>query len=156
MAGPITDADRIAAEGVLIPTRRGPLRLMYGMRGLRKLEDTYGGITELQEAMEALLASLTETGKGKAFGPLCDIIVPGLLHLGLTEDEALDCLLPRHVQLYTRAMETAMQEAFPDAEAPLDGVGNVPAQVPAAGSPGQSGTTSPPAATAEVTPDSGA
>lgn len=154
MSPTLTDADRLAAEGVPIPTNRGELRLVYGMRALRKLEDTYGGIGELQDAMQALMENLTTTGKGRAFGPLCDIIVPGLLHHGLSEDAALDCLLPRHVTLYTEAMSLAMRQAFPDEEpAP---VGNDDAQPPAAGSPGQSGSTLPPAATAETPPSSGA
>lgn len=157
MSKTVTDADRIAAEGVPIPTTRGELRLVYGMRALRKLEDTYGGIGELQDAMQALMENLTTTGKGKAFGPLCDIIVPGLLHHGLTEDQALDALIPRHVQAYTEAMQLAMQQAFPDEDAPA-GQGNDEAQVaaPADASPGPSGTTSPPAATAAAATSSGA
>lgn len=155
MSKTVTDADRIAAEGVPVPTTRGELRLVYGMRALRQLEDTYGGIGELQDAMQQLMDNLTTTGKGKAFGPLCDIIVPGLLHHGLTEDEALDALIPRHVTVYTEAMSEAMRQAFPDEDAPA---GNDEAQPPAAaaGSPGPSGSTSQPAATAATPPSSGA
>lgn len=157
MSETTTDADRIAAEGVPIPTARGELRLIYGMRALRKLEDTYGGIGELQEAMQALMDNLTTTGKGKAFGPLLDVMVPGLLHHGITEDEAVDALQPRHVQVYIAAMQTAMEQAFPDDDAPA-GQGNDDAQVaaPADASPGPSGTTSPPAATAAAPANSGA
>lgn len=157
MSETTTDADRIAAEGVPIPTARGELRLIYGMRALRKLEDTYGGIGELQEAMQSLMDNLTTTGKGKAFGPLLDVIVPGLLHHGITEDEAVDALQPRHVQVYIAAMQAAMEQAFPDDDPA--GTGNDEAQPPAAdaaGSPGPSGTTSPPAATAAAPASSGA
>lgn len=153
----MTDADRIAAEGVPIPTTRGELRLVYGMRALRQLEDTYGGIGELQEAMQQLMENLTTTGKGKAFGPLCDIIVPGLLHHGLTEDQALDALIPRHVTVYTEAMGEAMRQAFPDEDdAAPAGQGNDDAQAAPEGSPGPSGSTSPQDATAETPPSSGA
>lgn len=155
MGNTVTDADRIAAEGVPIPTARGELRLLYGMRALRMLEDHYGGVGEMQEAMQVLMDNLTTTGKGKAFGPLCSILIPGLMHHGLTEDEALDALLPRYVKDYTEAMAEAMQQAFPDDPAPA-GTGNDQAQQPVEGSPGPTGTTSPPAATAETMPDSGA
>lgn len=140
-----TDADRIAAEGVTIPTTKGDLQLVYGMRALRAMEAKYGSVVQLQEAMESLLERFT-TGDGKAaaFGPLCDIMAPGLLHLGYTEEQAVDLLMPRHVKAYALAMSAAMREAFPEDDAALPGaVGNAPAQAPApAGFPGQSGTTS--------------
>lgn len=153
-----TDADRIAAEGVTIPTTDGPKRLVYGMRALRAMETKYGSVVALQEAMEALLERFTSgDGKAAAFGPLVDIMAPGLLHLGISEDQAVDLLMPRHVKVYAEAMAAAMREAFPEDEAPA-GQGNDAAQVPAqqlaVGSPGQSGTTSQPAT--DTPPDSGA
>lgn len=154
MSETVTDADRLAAEGVPIPTARGELRLVYGFRALRRLEDTYGGVGELQDAMQQLLNNLETTGKGRAFGPVLDIVIPGLLHTGLSEDELLDALQPRHLALYAAAMAEAMRQSFPDAT--LDGVGNDPAQAAPVGSPGPSGTTSQPAATAEPTASSGA
>lgn len=154
MSETVTDADRIAAEGVPIPTTRGELRLVYGMRALRQLEDTYGGLAELQDAMQALLDNLKLTGKGKAFGPMLDIVCPGLMHHGLTADAAADLLMPRHVRLYIEAMAEAMQQAFPD-EAPA-GQGNDDAQQPAPAGPGPIGTTSPPAAMAVEIVSSGA
>lgn len=139
-----TDADRIAAEGVTIPTTDGPKRLVYGMRALRAMETKYGSVVALQEAMEALLERFT-TGDGKAaaFGPLVDIMAPGLLHLGISEDQAVDLLMPRHVKEYALAMSAAMREAFPEDDTPTGAPGNDPAQAPnPAGSPGPSGTTS--------------
>lgn len=156
----MTDADRIAAEGVPIPTTRGELRLVYGMRALRAMEDKYGSVVALQEAMQALLETFTKgDGKAAAFGPMCDIIAPGLLHLGYTLDQAEDMLLPRAVKEYAEAMQLAMQQAFPeDAPGPADlaGQGNAAAQVTVPpGSPGPTGTTSPPAATAVTMPNGG-
>lgn len=152
----ITDADRIAAEGVPIPTTRGDLRLIYGMRALRQLEDTYGGLGQLQDAMQTLMENLEATGKGKAFGPLLDIVCPGLLHHGLTMEQAEDVLMPRHVKLYTEAMAEAMRQAFPDDDTTPAGQGNDDAQAPASASPGPTGTTSQPAATDATPPSSGA
>lgn len=157
----MTDADRIAAEGVLIPTTKGDLRLMYGMRALRAMETKYGSVVALQEAMQELLDTFTKgDGKAAAFGPLCDIIAPGLLHLGYTLEQAEDLLLPRATKQYAEAMAEAMREAFPeDPAAPAGGpsLGNTEAQVATApGSPGPTGTTSPPAATAAPTTPGGA
>ncbi len=153
----MTDADRIAAEGVTIPTTKGALRLMYGMRALRAMETKYGSVVGMQEQMQELLDTFTKgDGKAAAFGPLCDIITPGLLHLGYTEDQAVDLLMPRHTKVYAEAMAAAMREAFPDADDDAGSTGNADAQAPAAGSPGPSGTTSQPAATAAPTPSSGA
>jgi len=157
---PVTDADRIAAQGVTIPTTKGDLRLVYGMRALRSMEAKYGSVLGMQEKMQELLDTFTKgDGKVAAFGPLCDIITPGLLHLGYTEDQAVDLLVPRHTKVYAEAMAAAMREAFPDGDDTAPGsTGNDAAQVPApaAGSPGPSGTTSQPAATDAQTPSSGA
>lgn len=158
MSTPPSDADRIAAEGVPIPTTKGELRLVYGMRALRSMEDRYGSVAGLQEAMQELHDKFTKgDGKVAAFGPVCDLIAPGLLHLGYTEDQATDLLLPRHVGRYAEAMAAAMREAFPE-ETPVAGEqpGNPPAQVSADRSPGPSGTTSQPAAMAAATPTGGA
>lgn len=150
---PVTDADRLVAEGVPIPTDLGTLHLRYGFRALRSLEEKYGGLEALQEAMEGV------TGKGAAFGPLLDILVPGLLHTGHTEDQLIDALQPRSLGVYVDAMVEAMRQAFPDA-VPASAEGNAqPANRAArrskAGSRGQSGTTSQRAATAAPTPSSG-
>lgn len=157
MSTPPSDADRIAAEGVPIPTTKGELRLVYGMRALRAMEDRYGSVAGLQEAMQELHDRFTKgDGKVAAFGPVCDLIAPGLLHLGYTEDQATDLLLPRHVAKYAEAMAAAMREAFPEETPAPGGIPNPPAQASESRSPGPSGTTSQPAATAAATPTGGA
>lgn len=156
---PVNDAARLAAEGVPIPTRRGQLPLLYGFRALRALEDQFGSIVGVQDAMQALLESMGDDGRGKAFGPMADIITPGLLHTGLTREQAEDALLPAHVKTYVDAMQTAMSLAFPDEPAPAAGQGNGPApallEQPPAG-PGPNGGTWPQAATAAPLTSSGA
>ena len=161
----VNDAARLAAEGVPIPTRRGLLPLLYGFRALRALEDQFGSIQGMQDAMQALLDSMTTDGRGRAFGPMADIIVPGLLHTGLTRDQAEDALLPGQVKVYVEAMQTAMQLAFPEAEpaaaSPGNGEAPAPLRPPAhlehqPAGPGQSGTTWPQGATAAPQTSSGA
>lgn len=151
-----TDAARLLAEGIPVPTALGELRLRYGFRALRDLEEKYGSLEGLQEAMEGV------QGKGAAFGPLLDLIVPGLLHSGHSEDALIDALIPRELGTYVDAMVGAMREAFPDAAASADAASaegkapKRPVRARPARSRGQSGTTSAPAATDAQTPSSGA
>lgn len=148
-----TTADQLAGEGVPILTRRGPMQLQYGFRALRALEDRFGSIVGMQDAMQAVLDTMGEDGRGKAFGPLADIVVPGLLHTGLSADELEDALLPGEVRTYVHAMQDAMQQAFPD----VDGTAVAsPGNAGSPAGPGPSGSTSPQAGTGAPQSSSGA
>lgn len=155
MTAPTSSSDRLAARGVVIPLADGSTtRLRYGFRALKELEDRFGSVVGLQTAMQGIMEAMDEGGGGaKAFGPILDLIVPGLLHnRGVTEDEWLDLLDPAHLAEYVDALKAAMEQAFPASAA---GLGNVPGPTPGPG-PGLSGTTSPPAATDALTASSGA
>lgn len=136
----VKDSDRILAAGVPVVLAGREMRLRFGLRALKLLEDKFGSLQVIEQ--------LTN-GDGKVIGPLCTIIAAGLSHEGVTEDDILDNVSPGEIQTLMDAAAVALAEAFPDTE------GKAEAAAPAA-SPGIPGTGSRPAATAEAMTVSGA
>ncbi len=147
----VTDSDRLLAQGAVVHLTDGrevPLR--YNMRALKMLEDRFGTIEGVNTAIP-----VDDEGRptGKVFGPMLDLLIPGLLHTGLSEDELIDLLDPKRLDEYGTALGAAMAEAFP-APKSAQGNGAGPAGV-ANGSPGPSSTGPQPVTTAVPTESSG-
>lgn len=150
-APPATDADVLAAEGVPIRTRSGEKRILLTFEVIRQVEERFGSIRGLQDA----LASLKGEGAtdGKVFSKVLDVFHALLEeHYPGTEDgkRALgrDLLLSR-TQEYVNALERAFSVSFgqPEggasegaADAPFPGAGSTTSPSShAASHPGTSG-----------------
>lgn len=149
MTEQVTDADRVAAEGVPVPLVDGTTTdLRFGMRAIRHLERQFGSLDAMQEALPG------EDGPPDgAFEAMCTVLYAGLMHTGRSEDEVLDLLSPRMLNRYAEAIGQAFAIAFPEAEP-----GNVEGEPPALqvnGSPGATSTGSSPSGSAVPTNSSG-
>lgn len=136
-----TTGQQIAAAGApLTLPNTHPVRVRFSFRALMQLEQQFGGLGNIQTAMD---------GSGVTLGPLLQMLAAGLLreHDGagapLTYDRLADLLddaAPADVQTFLaaagEAVGVALVEAFPTAA--KDAVGNDQAQVAA---PGLTGTT---------------
>lgn len=144
-----TTSDQILAAGAPLELNDGRVvRLKYDMRGLKALEDAFGSVSAVQDA-------ISSDGTGKQFGPFVTVLRCGLHREGITSDDELIDLLDVHrLPAYGEAVAAAFAEAFPTPDAPADGPGNVEgASLPAG--PGLSGTTQPPSRSAVLTGTSG-
>lgn len=154
------EAGVIAAEGVpIVLLLPGPteVRLRYSMASLRALEDRYGSLVRMSTALEGFAPKPGEDaqpGDAAIFGPIIDMITPGLLHvrttdpdtgqpvrLGKRPDLVGEALDPGRLTEYLEALGAAIKEAFgvlgeglPDPTVP--GPGTI-------GSPGPAGITPP-------------
>lgn len=151
MSQTVTDADRIAADGVPIPLVDGTTaELRFGMRAIRHLERQFGSLDAMQEALPG------EDGPPDgAFEAMCAVLYAGLMHTGRSEDEVLDLLSPRMLNRYAEAIGQAFAIAFPEVES-----GNVEGEpsrpgLQANGSPGATSTGSSPSGSAVPTNSSG-
>lgn len=134
MSSETTDSDRLLARGVPITLADGEtVRLRYSMRSLKWLEDEFGSIQAIQEA----LPDGEDTQDRPVFGPMSKVMYGGLLHLDLTYDEVLDLLSPRQINEYGEAVGKAFNEAFPQVNE-----GNVEGEPTTIGSPGTISTGS--------------
>lgn len=124
-----SDSDRLLAAGAPITLIDGrEVRLRYGMRAMKNLEDELGSIEAVHEAVN---------GTGKKFGPLVTVIYCGLSHEQIEQDDLFDLLDTRRLEEYSEAIGAAFHEAFPAAQQdpPQAEVVQLPAGL------GQSGTT---------------
>lgn len=152
MSEPVTDADRIAAEGVTIQTIHGAQQLRYTLRSLKSLEDHYGALdaaaNRLNELLEKALAGLT----GPVITDLGVFVAAGLG--GISPDEALELLPTENMRetilLASTAAVGAWMQAFPAPSAEGNGE-----EVADTGSPGATSTGSSPESPADPTTSSG-
>lgn len=143
----VTESDRVLAAGIELVLEDGStVHLRYGMRGLKRLEDDFGSILDVQLLLRGI------DGAKPIFGPVLQILAAGLL--GQASIDELDVKLhPAKLDSYVDAIADALEEAFPE---PPDGeAGKAEAASAANGSGGPTGTTSPPSPAAEATPSSG-
>ena len=140
----VTESDRILAPGHTLTLVDGRVvTLRYGMRGLKALEDEFGSLNSLEEAV-----GLDEEGRptGKVIGPIVAMLAAGLTAEGISADQLLDLLDPARLDEYADAAGKALEQALPAAEA---GPGK------ASPSHGGTSTTSPPSASGATTNGSG-
>lgn len=107
---PASPGARLQAAGAPVLLANGrEVWLRYGMAALLHLEDTYGSIPGVLEALNGLNAG------GKAFTTVVDLIVPGLLHEGISRADLLadDLLDPSLLQVYVQAIARAFEQSFP-------------------------------------------
>lgn len=131
------------------------VHLRYSMRGLKALEDAFGSVSAVQDA-------ISRDGTGKQFGPLTTVLRCGLHHEGITsDDDLLDLLDLRRLTEYTVAIEAAIHQAFPELavepDAPDDAVEGRPnlEDVSLPSGLGLSGITPPLSSSAAMTAVSG-
>lgn len=113
-ATPITDADRLLAEGAPITLRDGRVvHLRYGFRGLLELERRLGSTREIDAAILEIL-----NAEGLAYTKLSHFICAGLTHVEgfASDDELLELLDSKRLFAYGKAVGDALAEAFPEAE----------------------------------------
>jgi hypothetical protein len=168
---PQTVVEQLAQSGHPITLLSGQrVSLRYSMLSLRRLEHRFGSLggisAELKAAQEgAQRAADGEVGvSSPVFTILTDTLAPGLLHVKVRDDaqrvmrlgECGDALMeqldPARLQQYVEAFATALSQAFGTqgeavAKAALEA---------AAGSLGDSGTTSQPSSPDDQTGSSGA
>lgn len=129
-----TEGQRITAKGYPITLTDGrEVRLRFGMAAILQLEEDFGSLGAVQEALKNL------TPQGRVFGPVVDLLAAGLSHHGITRAELIggDLLALDGLEHYAEQLGRAFAEAFPSMK--VGGQGNV--QGPAV-SRGASGTTS--------------
>lgn len=176
----MTDATQLAARGVPITLADGTtVTLRYSFRSISLLEEFFGSLARVQQALERESALMREGAKRvRLYRVLQEAIGPGLVHVRTTDpdtgercrlgerpDLVGDLLDPARARAYIDAWTAAMTEAFgelygralPDTSADPQ----VPQETAAAPattvrSPGQTGTTSPSSSQAEATSGSGA
>jgi hypothetical protein len=135
-----SDSDRILAEGAPITLSDGrAVRLKYGMRALKRLEDTYGSTIAIDTAVQDVL-----NAKGKLLTTLSTLMLAGLMHEPplngegtLTEDAIEELFDLKRVGEYALAVSNAFQQAFGFDEEPVKAKGKAKAA-----SPGPTGTDS--------------
>lgn len=135
----MTSSDQLLAAGIPIMLVGGRVvHLRYTMRGLKALEDAFGSVGAVQEA-------ISTDGTGKQFGPLTTVLRCGLHHEGFaTDDDLIDHLDLRLLSAYADAIPAAINQAFPDLadDEPVEGRPNLE-DVSLPPGPGLSGTTPP-------------
>lgn len=138
-----TESDRILAPGVPITLTDGrEVRVRYGMRALKMLEDEFGGLGAVEDVLD---------GNGKMIGPIVMMLAAGLSHEHISADELLDLTDPAELASYGDAVSAAFGQAFPQASQ-----GNVEGNGASEGpSPGQTSTTSLPSVSDGLTTPSG-
>lgn len=120
------------------------MRVRYTMRSMRALEARYGSLANLNEQLQLLVRGEHLT----PFTLMTAVILEGLLHESVTEDDVLDA--PASVYPVLRsALVDAINESFPDPGKADEGdqAGEEP--------PGAISTTSPPSGSVEAMATSG-
>lgn len=126
------------------------VRIKYGMRGLLRLEEEFGGLGNIGEVVRGQ--------GGRVLASTMTLLACGLLgeHDGsgapLTADRLADLLDPTRFHDYGNAAGRALSAAFP--QAPQDGAAQQ--ADPQTDSRGPSGTTSLSSSSVAATPSSGA
>lgn len=142
MSTSTTDADRILGTGVTIKLADGrSVTLRYSMLGIRDVDAHFGSIT-------AMFAAINGTLTTPVAEPLAHAIAAGLRHrnaeVKVNADDLIeqDLLDTTQLETYIEAVVEAMMQAFPPLRRQIEALEQQP--TPPAGSPGTSGTTSPP------------
>lgn len=136
----MNDSDRLLAEGIPLVLADGrSVALRYTMRSLKVIEDAYGSLDAVDQAMGS-----------KRIGSLATILAAGLLHEDISADALLDLLDTHHIDDYATAMGTALDQALPAPETAAAGKADR-----ANASNGSTSTTSPPSAMAGMSAGSG-
>lgn len=148
----VTDGSRLLAAGHPVTLIDGrSVNVRFGFRGLLMLEEHFGSLSAVQNVIET-------DGEGnvigKAFEPVARLISAGLVSEGISYDQALDLLDPRHLAEYVVAVGAALTEALP-APAAADAGVDVGKATGRNGSLGRTSTSSAPSASAAQTTTSG-
>lgn len=147
-----TPARRVRATGhPIILTDGQTVQVRYGMASIVELEDRFGSLGGVQDAMASLNAG------SKVFGSMMDLLACGLLYAGLIPTQpgelptvgqvravllGRDLVDPADLKDYMEALGRAFTEAFPD---PGSAEGKAPTTAPATPpAPGPIGGTTPP------------
>lgn len=160
---PTTPARRLRATGHPITLTDGrTVQVRYGMASIVELEDRFGSLGGVQDAMNALDAG------AKVFGSMMDLLACGLLYAGLVPTAAgelptvgqvrqvllaHDLVDPADLTDYMEALGRAFTEAFPD---PGGAVGEAAGATVTPPAPGPTGGTTPPASSDVTQTPSGA
>jgi hypothetical protein len=142
-----TDSDRLLAAGKTITFADGSDHaLRFAFRGLKMIEDEFGSITGISEAIQS-----------KEITTLVRLIAIGLRQENVTEDGLLDLLDSKRLVEYGAAVMAALEEALPSNPTPVEAPDPEDADptLVTASSNGSTGTTPPPFALVGATPTSG-
>ena len=148
----MTNSDRILARGVPITLADGrTAHLRYGMLGLKQLEDDFGSLAKVQDAIKKEFARNSKEGAptGKAINLAWSIMRAGLLDLEMTELELDRVLDPALFGDYADAIGQAFDQAFGDGKAKKGQAQVTPI------SPGPISTISPPLSSTDQIESSG-
>ena len=127
----VTDADRIAAEGIPLTLGGREVRVRYTLRSWKEAEDRFGSLEEVLAIMRRLLAG----EEPKEVGTTVTLLWAGLLHEGLSLNDVYELGDIYERGTYQQAILNAISEGTP-------GPGPGKDEVAAADSPGAT-TTSP-------------
>lgn len=128
------------------------VRLRFGFWGLAALEDEFGSLSAVGEA-------ISRNTEGKQFGPIGRVLRCGLVHEGVPQDDTfLDLLDLQRLDEYAEAVQAAWVQAFPPPEVDTDkpGSNRPPRKAGTTSGRGTSGTTSRPSRSAAPMKPSGA
>ena len=140
-APPVTDSDRLLAEGVELSLKNGEtMRLILDFRTIKRLEDYYGS---LQGAINSI------TDGNKLFTNTLTLLSKCL---DVYEDDLVDKLITKKIGLYNAAFHAAVAQALP--EVVLSKEDKSP-NAEAVESNGNNSTTSQPSDSAAATESSG-
>ena len=140
-APPVTDSDRLLAEGVELSFKNGETaQLILDFRTIKRLEDFYGS---LQGAINSI------TDSAKLFTNTLRLLSQCL---DVPEDELVDKLATKKIGIYNAAFHAAVAQALPEVVLSKD---DKSPNAEAAESNGNNSTTSQPSDSAAATESSG-
>ena len=102
----VTDADRIAADGIPLTLGGRELRVRYTLRSWKHAEDRFGSLEEVL----AILYRLIDGTQDKQVGTVIPLLWMGLLHEGITEDEVYDLATIGALRSYVAAILAAVDQ----------------------------------------------
>jgi hypothetical protein len=132
----ITDADRLAAEGVALTIAGYPFRVKYTPRSLKLMEDRYGSLQKVFENINAAGA-----GDAPVIDTIFFVLAMGLRHQKVPDDDTgeavpvgVDWLLEHgettQLETYIEALAAALAEALPAPKVEANGESPVDPTIP--------------------------
>jgi hypothetical protein len=145
------EARQLRAEGVPITTLDGrQLRLVFDMDALLEIEDAFGSLGGMQDALEAMAR---DQHNAKIIKPIVAMMRAALMHDPTARDARFD---PALINEYLGAVMKATDLAFPKENLPGNGPTPTEAGTDISDSRGMGSITSPPSGSGEPMAPSGA
>lgn len=147
---PVSDADRIAADGIPLTLGGREVRVRYTLRSWKEAEDRFGSLDDVFTLLRGLIDAPGDDAEPvkKKVGTIIPLLWMGLLHEGLSEEQVYDLGVIKEILIYRDAILEAISEGTPEP-------GRGKEEAAAVDSPGPTTTTPPPSDMAVAMSSSG-